>query len=283
MGSMALGFDACRSAIRGSHRCAVACVRCVSLFFRLGRLCRWCAELNVAPLLASHRALHRIASRRIASHPVASHRIPSHRIASHRLWTFTADASPRLACLRLAPPTGPLRDAAVWLQTAPTPSHAFEFLLASHTMMRCGTSLYGSIPVGVVLALCAGLCMAQLPPTSGAPIPLRGSRTEGSTYSPFVAEGNPRCFTPAELLRHGVQALPDGARAPFGVEKVVLERNPWPTHYVSSALAAILLEEALNIPVEPNDQNDVDTSVWQRLADGRSHINMEIWASVKHR
>lgn len=145
--------------------------------------------------------------------------------------------------------------------------------------MRRATPPNEAIPVVVLLALCAVLCMSQLPSVSGAP--LRGSLTEGSTYSPFVAEGNPRCFTPAELLSLGVQPLSDGARAPYGVEKVLLERNWWQTHYVSSALAAILLEEALNIPVEPNDQDVVDTTIWQRLSDGRSHINMEIWASVE--
>ncbi len=111
---------------------------------------------------------------------------------------------------------------------------------------------------------------------SGSAAPLRGPPR---TYSPFVVGGNPRCFSSAELASYHIAPLADGARIPYGLSKVGMERNPWAGHFLSSALAAILLEETLNLPVQIDDQSRVDASVYQRLAEGTTDVNMEIWRS----
>jgi hypothetical protein len=127
-------------------------------------------------------------------------------------------------------------------------------------------------------AIALAACILALRVSSGSASPLRGST---ATYSPFVVGGNPRCFSSAELASYNIVPLADGARIPYGLKKVVMERNPWASHYLSSALAAILLEETLNLPVQPLVPNSADTdySVFERLADGSVDVNMEIWRS----
>jgi len=115
--------------------------------------------------------------------------------------------------------------------------------------------------------------------TAVAAAPLRGGT---GTYDTFVDGGNPTCFSPADLAAAGITPLADGARMPYGLDKLILERNAWFGQYLSSALAAILLEEALNIPVQPLDGLPADTGVYERLANGTVDINMEIWQS-EHR
>jgi len=131
----------------------------------------------------------------------------------------------------------------------------------------------GMMAVSLVLLLSPFLAVLAL----GAPvqIPVRG--VSGATYTPFVPGGNPRCFSDAELKSLGITPLPDGARASYGLSKLILERNPWSGAFVSAALAAVLIEEALNIPVDTQDSALIDTSVYARLADGVADVNMEIW------
>ncbi len=193
--------------------------------------------------------------------------LPSHSFSKHLSLTWYIALGHTMP-LHSPPLTLPL---SLQQQQQPPPPRLPQRHAERAPIVSCCTSMH---TMRFILVIAASLLSLRV--SSVRASPLRGSR---GTYSPFVVGGNPLCFSSAELAAYNIVPLSDGARIPYGLKKVGMERNPWAGHFLSSALAAILLEETLNLPVQTDDQSSVDASVYQRLADGTTDVNMEIWRS----
>jgi hypothetical protein len=95
-------------------------------------------------------------------------------------------------------------------------------------------------------------------------------------HSCLLALGHPcpRCFSSSELSALG---LTPTDRFASGVDgPVTLERNGWAGHFVTSATAAILLEETMGYEVVFDDQ--IGATVYEGCGRPRSdRLNFEVW------
>ena len=82
------------------------------------------------------------------------------------------------------------------------------------------------------------------------------------------------CIDPSLLVASGL-TLPPSNRPP-----VILERDGWAGHYLTTALAGHLLRDALGYPVEVVDVGSTAgnlTSVFSRLGTATTQMNFEVW------
>ena len=146
----------------------------------------------------------------------------------------------------------------------PTPTHPPDTTGTLHWNTMCTRPSLLLLILSLVLLF--SLRCVRCAPVRGGPA--------GATYTPYLsASGSSgsaaRCFSSAELSALGVTPLADGARyAAGGLATLQVERNPWPGHFASTAMLAILVEEALNLPVrQANAHEDRDGG---RNGSGRS-------------